>query len=394
MMESVFTEPQDFLGNAAFAQKLVGHAQAIVLEQVADYARATTEADDGFTHLEVAAVLHISDRAAQRRIRFALTLTSRLPTTLAMLKQGWIEEYKAHLICDAVEPLSDDHALAVEARVLDKAPAQTPAQLRNALAKAVLAVDPQGAEERHQEKVRGRRVEARPTDDGMAMLTLHHSAERIAACHALIKVRARELKASGGQTRTLAQLEADVAADLLLGGEGGGRTVEVHVTIPATTLAGRDHQPGDVDGVPVTAETARDLAAEAATWRWLRTDPTTGQVVDLTSARYEPPAALAMFIKVRDRTCRYPGCVRRARRCDIDHQVPWPQGTTCDGNCECLCRTHHRAKHEGRWQLKQIKPGWFEWTSPLGFTYVVPPEPASEPQPPPPAAPVDDPPPF
>src|SRR2546423_1139866 len=118
-----FTAPQDHLGNAALTHKYIGHLQAVELEQLADYARPTTHA---LPHLEVAALLHISDRAAERRIAFALELTTRLPQTLATLKQGHIEEFKAQLIAEAVAPLSDEHALAVENRVLDKAPSQTP----------------------------------------------------------------------------------------------------------------------------------------------------------------------------------------------------------------------------------------------------------------------------
>jgi hypothetical protein len=167
----------------------------------------------------------------------------------------------------------------------------------------------------------------------------------------------------------------------------------VHLTVPVTTLRYQDDQPGEVDGIPVTAEAARDLAAEATSWRWLRTDPHTGQLLDLTYARYQPPKVLADFIKARDRTCRFPGCTRPARRSDIDHQVPWPTGATCNTNCACLCRKHHRAKHEGGWQVRQPKPGWFTWTSPLGFTHVVPPEPVTEPPPPQPD-PLPDPPPF
>jgi uncharacterized protein DUF222 len=394
-IETELLAPGDFLGNAAFARTLIGHYQAIELEQLAAYAATVTdEVEQGFMPLEVSTLLHISDRAAERRIRFAAQLVSRLPRTLAMLKQGWIEEFKAQLIAEAVEPLSDDHALAVEARVLDRAPAQTPTQLRTALAKAVLVVDPLGAEQRRRERVRGRRVEARPTEDGMAMLTVHHTAERIAQAHSVIIARARELKALGGEQRTLAQLEADVAANLLLGKDCGGRVVEVHLTVPASTLLGQDDQPGEVDGLPVPARAARELAAEALSWRWVRTDPDTGQLVDLTYRSYQPPKVLADLVKIRDRTCRYPGCTRRARSCDVDHRVPWPLGATCDDNCACLCRTHHRAKHEGGWKLEQIKPGWFKWTSPLGFTHVVPPDPVTEPQPPPPAAPTPDPPPF
>ncbi len=223
-MAELYVEPQDLLGNAAFARHLIGRYQAIELQHLADYAQSN--AGDEFAYLEVATLLHISDRAAQRRLRFAVTLTQRLPQTLAALKQGWIEEFKAQLIGEAVGLLSDEHALAVEARVLDKAAEQTPAQLRYALAKAVIAVDPEGAEERRQEKLAQRRVESRPAEDGQAMLTIYHSADRIAALHGIITARARELKAMGGEKRTLAQLEADVACDLFL----GNRAVEVHLT--------------------------------------------------------------------------------------------------------------------------------------------------------------------
>src|SRR5919197_602802 len=165
-MAELYVEPQDFLSNAAFARHLIGRYQAIELQHLADYAR--TNVDDEFAHLEVATLLHISDRAAQHRMRFALTLIERLPQTLAALKQGWIEEFKAQLISDAVEVLSDEHALAVEARVLDKAAQQTPAQLRYALAKAVIAVDPEGAEQRRQEKLAQRRLATPPNADSRA----------------------------------------------------------------------------------------------------------------------------------------------------------------------------------------------------------------------------------
>jgi hypothetical protein len=391
-IQECYADPTDLMGNAAFAQKMIGHYQAIQLHQLAAYA-ADTDGDE-FASLDVATQLHLSDRAAQRRITFARTLTQRLPQTLAALRQGWIEEYKAQLISTAVTELSDEHALAVEARVLDKAAQQTPTQLRNTLAKAVLAVDPQGAEQRRRERVRGRRVDKQPTEPGMAALTIHHSAEHIATAHAVIADRARALKALGDEPRTLAQLEADIAIDLLFGTDTTpNRVVEVHLTMPASTATGADDQPADVDGMPTTAQAARELLADAASWRWLKTDPDTGQMVDLTSPRYDPPESFKTFIQVRDRTCRYPGCTRRARRCDVDHRVPWPLGGTCDDNCACLCRRHHRAKHEGGWRVRMIKPGTFEWTSPLGFVHIVEPDPVTEPQPPP-RDPDPDPPPY
>jgi hypothetical protein len=396
--DEVFTAPEDYLGNAAFARTMIGHLHAVELQQLADYARAHDR--DEFAYLEVATELHISGREAQRRMAFAITLTERLPQTLAALKQGWIEEFKARLIADAVAPLSDEHAHQVEAAVLDKAAQQTPGQLRNRLAKAVLAVDPEGAEQRRKVIKRERRVDVYPTGPGQAVLAIHSTSEEIAAMHAAIAVRAREMKAQGGETRTIAQLEVDIARDLLLstGLTGGGRTVEVHLTIPATSAVGADDQPGEVDGLPVTAQAAREMFAEATRWRWVSTDPTTGAVVDVTTARYTPPAMLRTLVKVRDRTCRFPGCTRRARYCDVDHRVPWPLGPTCDSNCHCLCRRHHRAKHEAGWNIEVLGLGHYRWTSPTGRTHTVEPEPVVEPprKPPPPTTspPDDDPPPF
>jgi hypothetical protein len=378
---------------------MIGHLHAVELQQLADFAGAHD--GDEFAYLEVATELHISGRAAQRRMAFAITLTERLPQTFAALKQGWIEEFKARLIADVVAPLSDEHAHAVETAVLDKAAQQTPGQLRNRLAKAVLSVDPDGAEQRRKIIKRERRVDAYPTAPGQAVLAIHSTSEEIAAMHAAIAVRAREIKAQGGETRTIAQLEVDIARDLLLStGLTGGRAVEVHLTIPATSAVGADDQPGEVDGLPITAQAAREMFPEATRWRWVSTDPQTGAVMDVTTARYTPPAMLRTLVKARDRTCRFPGCTRRARYCDVDHRVPWPLGPTCDSNCHCLCRRHHRAKHEGGWDIEVLGLGHYRWTSPNGRTYTVEPEPVVEPPrkpppPPPPTPPLeDDPPPF
>jgi hypothetical protein len=39
--------------------------------------------------------------------------------------------------------------------------------------------------------------------------------------------------------------------------------------------------------------------------------------------RRRPTAEDAAYIRVRDRTCRAPGCRRAARACDIDHSEDW-----------------------------------------------------------------------
>jgi hypothetical protein len=301
------------------------------------------------------------------------------------LRRGLIEEYKAQLIADAVDPLTAEQAAEVEQLVLKRAASQTPGQLRTALTKAVMAVDPEGAEARRQHRVRERRVESQPTDHGQAVLSIFDSADRIAAMRGLITAMAHDIKNAGGETRTLSQIEADVARELILGSDCERRTVEVHLTLPAATAIGLVNQPGEIDGLgAIPAQAARELMAEASRWRWIRTDPQTGQLRDLSYARYRPPKILKEFVRARDRTCTFQGCTRPAGRCDVDHIVPWPDGKTCDANCACLCRHHHRAKHDGGWRMERIDPDWVKWTSPLGFTHTVQPDPIGNPQPPPP----------
>jgi hypothetical protein len=94
------------------------------------------------------------------------------------------------------------------------------------------------------------------------------------------------------------------------------------------------------------------------------------------TSRYRPPLSLAHLIRVRQRTCSYPGCRRPARRCDLDHTVPYDQGgATCECNLAPLCRRHHQAKQAHRWHLTQDQPGVMTWRTPSGRTYTTLPDP-------------------
>jgi len=271
----------------------------------------------------------------------------------------------------------------VEQRVLPRAPEQTAPQLRASARRAVLAVDPGGAQARHEHARRDRRVQLFPVEDGMAELHALLPAEQAIAIYQRVDSAARSAL-DAADARTADQRRADAFVDLLLGTGGSSAvTTQVHVTVAATTLAGLDERPGDLAGYgPIPASLARELASGLdgdATWRRLLTDPATGTLLDHGRRTYRPPAALARFVRARDKTCRFPGCRQPARRCDVDHTVAYPAGPTSENNLGTLCRHHHRLKHESRWAVEQGPGGELRWTSPTGRRYRTAPEPLADP---------------
>ncbi len=191
--------------------------------------------------------------------------------------------------------------------------------------------------------------------------------------------------ASSDDPRGMDARRADTLVDVLLGRDRGADVhVEIGVLVPVTTLAGVADSPGELTGYgPIPAAAARQLA-ENATWRRILTDPATGQPVEVGRRRFPSPG-LARYVHARDRTCRFPGCRKPARFCDLDHVRSYADGgQTAEGNLLALCRRHHRAKHEGGWTVRRAAGGVAAWTGPTGRVYRSVPEPWEEPDRPPP----------
>jgi hypothetical protein len=319
----------------------------------------------------------------------------------------------------------------VAARVLPRAGEQTVGGLRAALARAVVAVDPDGAAERHRQAQRERRVVLNPEPEGMASLWGLLPAPDAVAAYQHLGVLARALGAA--DPRGMDARRADLMADLLTGrrcalthpqaggcvddmsgtrtggtdepveespadapagGSAGGSAGEqadadgsgwwsgqrrparirpptVHVTVPITMLMGLDESPGELRGYgPIPADLARQIAADG-TWQRLLTDPESGTLLDHGRTTYRPPTALADHIRARDVECRSPICRRSAADADLDHTVAWSAGgTTSDHNLHARCRHDHRLKtHAPGWTVTQSPDGTITYTTPTGHTY-------------------------
>jgi hypothetical protein len=312
---------------------------------------------------ELAVALRLSRPAAQARLHTALDLVGRLPATLHAWSTGAIDAVKARSVVDATRPLTPTQATAVEDRVLPRAGGQTLGQLRAALARAVIAADPTGAQHRHDAAYAERRVVLTPAGNGMAELwALLRAADATALYHQLTTTAK---KTADG--RSMDARRADALAGLAhTRGPGQPAPALIQVTVAATTLLGADHHPAHLTGYgPITAAEARRIAADGR-WRRLLTDPATGALLDYGRRSYPPPAPLADHIRARDHTCRFPGCRQPATTADLDHTTPYPTGPTTATNLAALCRHHHRLKHHTRWTVTQDDDATLTWTTPTG----------------------------
>lgn len=383
--------------------------QLRLIERAHGYAQAVEGVHDGSSSVErefgtrsflaeLATALVLPEATAGGLVADA-TVARRHPATLDALASGSISLPQARSIFDAVIGLPADTAAALEAAALERAPRQTNAALRRRLRTIRERLHPEPLDTRHRAAVLERRVVLEPAPDGMAWLSLYLQAERALA----IKERLDRLAdtVTAGTTagadashdspvpahRTRAQRALDAAADLLL---TGSRTTDdgspVHgdeaivprvlVTVPVLTLLGHSDQPAELDGYgPISANTARRLAAHAPSFQRILTHPETGAYLSYSRTTYRVPADLAGYLQARDGTCRFPGCGRRATGSDLDHTIPWARvGHTRHDNLAHLCRKHHRLKHHTRWRMTQEPAGVIRWTSPAGHEHTTLPE--------------------
>lgn len=402
-------------------EQVIGWAQAnqlMAMTEVAAAAPAWIVTDEGrarFSDPEVAAAelapeLVVSPGSARMRVQLAVDVTERLPDSLAALQTGLITLQKLRTIEDQTSILDPALARRVEAAVLPVAGQLTTKQLEHVLRKEVIAVDPAAAEARRKKAIAGRHVRTVPLPDGMAGLWALLPAEKTVAVYTVIDSIAR-LATTPGDARGVDALRADTLYDVILhahdqltgrvptgmladilttapgaaepigdSGEPAGETVRrlqrstrlwaIQVSVPVRTLTGQADDPAELPGYgPITAEAAREIAADA-TWQRILFDGVSGIVLDLGKTCYRPPRNMANYIRARDRTCRHPGCRQPAWRCELDHTARFPDGPTATCNLGALCKFHHDLKHHTRWTLAQDGAGVMTWTSPTGRVHV------------------------
>lgn len=354
--------------------------QARLLDTANTYTKLTDTsqfADRSF-RAELATIVQIPEATAGSLIANSQTLVNELPATLDALTAGTISYRHAEKIVDNATSLPVQSRAAFEAAVLPAAEVMTVTKFAERARKIRERLHPESITDRHVAALESRTVGIDRGRDGMSWLTAYLPAEQAEAIDNRLTDIARSFRTEH-EERTLPQLRADALADLLINGDTANRrdiVAQVMVTVPVMTLLGLCDEPGNLDGYgPIAPEVARELCATAPSFTRLLTHPITGVVLTMDRTKYLPPKDLRAWIRLRDGTCRFPGCNTKARKADIDHTLDWLYGGPTDlDNLACLCESHHRLKHNSRWKVTQVGNGVLRWTSPDGREHITRPE--------------------
>lgn len=361
----------------------------------------------------------ISARRAATMLNFSWDLSERFPAVLAALSAGRMEVRAAEMLVRQMEMVDHTVLAHVQQEVVDQYLAALEAgerlgvqAVRDRVDEIIKRHDAEGIRRRREDAARARGVRIDKGSDGMSTLraTLHsdevavlaeaidnHVAEQAEAEAEAAASAAADAEAAGEPAPMpedelnypLVQRRADALLSLVCGdvlgsdGAGGGpATLRPKVTVIARG-GGVDDDELEQTRVEFTRtgqaamQALLDMLANSDGASIERVDPRIGAADNQERAlKYRPGAGLARRVRLRDGTCRHPGCTVPATACDLDHVVPFDHadpgrgGRTEEANLMGLCRRHHRFKTFSDWHYRLESDGTLIVTAPDGATMV------------------------
>ena len=355
-------------------------------------------ADRARDHL--AAAMSLTGWHAGRLVTAGVQIHTRLPLLRKAVDRGLFPEQLAIDTACRLADIPDEIIAAVESEVIgalcrDLDGGHRPS--RTALDTAVDAArerhDPRAAQDAVDAAVEQRTVRFRPDRDGMTSMWAHLPSGDAEKLRRRIDAAARAA-CDSGHPRTRNQLRADALcalgdpntddigtalhdpedlhrADNTDGatantgapppgaprpGASWGTDKPIRISIIDSIAQGLPNRVQFVNGAYASFDWLCEelLSGGEATVRFELIDPQPG-VQDTPDAvlKYFITPALAERIRLRDGTCRHPGCTVDAHDCEIDHVIAFDHlrpelgGPTAEWNLICLCRKHHREKTFG-----------------------------------------------
>jgi hypothetical protein len=364
--------------------------------------------------LEISLATRVSPRTAGRRIDSARLLVESMPRAV---DEAWAGHWGYGHLRAAERELTDippDLRDAVLDDVLPHASTDHPKRLTDRLRKSLAKRDAAGMAERTRERAEQRDVTVYPLRDGQARLSITgpyddvYRASRQVQALALARKQAlrdegsapsctigalrfdatltaiHRLHAMLGPAAVVHSTQTDHAGNVAEGsvaptiqlegadpwaiphaGTTGSRPKQqAAVIVDAATALHLAEEPGYVPGYGwVPAPIAREILADAESWRrWLR-DDTSRQIIDAGTMRYRPSVALRDLIAGRDVTCTADTCSRPASEAQLDHAIDFDGTNTTADNLHLVCGPDHLAVTAGHFVIDTAADGRPLWLS-------------------------------
>ncbi|NWL35685.1 HNH endonuclease, partial [Paenarthrobacter nitroguajacolicus] len=320
-----------------------------------DLARRAEQAETGVPVSErgsgvgaqVALARRESPNRGSRLLGLAKALVMEMPRTLAALKSGQLNEWRATLLVKETACLSVEDRCAVDEEL-----APDTGTFEGKGDKAIVAAakaaayrrDPRSVVGRASRAAAERMVSLRPAPDTMTYLTALLPVAQGVAVYAALCQAADSARSSGdagsGVVPTRGQVMADTLVERVTGTPGGISGINLDLVMTDRTLFQGDSEPARLKGYGIVpAEWGREIVGSGRTGKdhagtldaefsvWLRrlyTAPATGELLSMDSKARLFPTRLRRFIETRDDTCRMPYCDAPIRH--IDHVLPWRSG--------------------------------------------------------------------
>ena len=214
-----------------------------------------------------------------------------------------------------------------------------------------LVAEPSTAEPSTAEPSRADQTPAEPRS-AQSSPAEHSIAAQTPAEHSFGTPPTAKAPSSADRGRQRADAFMGIIQDRVRGGRPQRTPIEIIITVPHAGLHG-SAEPSDLammaDGEVIATATARRLCCDA------------GVVVAHVDAHGVPlsvgrktrtiPTAIQRALRLRDRTCRFPGCTH-SRYVDGHHIKHWANGgETALANLMLLCSAHHTLLHEGGYRV-------------------------------------------
>jgi hypothetical protein len=293
-----------------------------------------------------------SPHKAARPLGPAKVLEREMPHTLALMRDGRLNEWRATILARETACLSAEHRAIVDFRLCSGGEAATMSDLglTRAAKKLSCELDVASVAARARRAESEHHVSLRPAPDTMCWVTALLPVTQAVRAYAALLAAFNAARAQGGQ-RTKGQVMADTLVERVTGAPASETPrVEVKLVMSEGSFFNAADDAAHLVGYgPVPAPWARAFVTDAtrAARAWIRrlyVAPRTGELVGLDSRARLAPAALADFIETRDQDlCRTPWCGAPLR--DIDHAKSWEVGgRTAESNPQGLCQRCNLAK--------------------------------------------------